>query len=148
MELRRGVARWIGRILSGRSPVPLDRTRTDLVVVVSGFDDVEACSTALERGAAGDPAWIPDADAVLRHHLRLPAAAVAQAVDIAAQDGYTPAGDPDPSDDTAVILRLERVQVLDALHCSQERSRMAGLAQRLDGTALGWEGLQPSAAGE
>ncbi|WFR70834.1 hypothetical protein P9209_15165 [Prescottella defluvii] len=148
MELRRGVARWIGGILSRRSPTPLDRARPDLVVVVSGFDDIEACSTALERGAAGDPAWIRDAEAVLRHHLRLPAAAVAQAVDIAAQDGYQPVGDPDPSDDTTVLLRLERVQVLDALHCSQERSRMAGLAQRLDGAALGWEGLQPSAASE
>ncbi len=128
--------------------MPLDRTRTDLVVVVSGFDDVESCSTALERGAAGDPAWTADADAVLRHHLRLPADAVAQAVDIAAQDGYAPAGDPEAVEDTAVILRLERVQILDALHCSQERSRMAGLAQRLGGTALGWEGLQPAAAGE
>ncbi len=115
-------------------------------MVVSGFDDVEACSTALDRGAAGEPAWIPDAEAVLRHHLRLPASAVPQAVDIAAQDGYAPASDPDPADDATVILQLERVQLLDPLHCSQERSRMAGLAQRLDGTALGWEGLQPPAA--
>lgn len=117
-------------------------------MVVSGFDDVEACSTVLERGVVGDPAWAADADAVLRHHLRLPADAVAQAVAIAAQDGYAPAGDPDEVEGAAVILRLERVQVLDALHCSQERSRMAGLAQRLGGTALGWEGLQPPAAGE
>jgi len=150
MELRRGVARWIGGFLSRRSPEPLDPTRADLVVVVSGFDDVEACSTTLERGAAGDPAWVPDADAVLRHHLRVPASAVTRAVDIAGQDGYAPTGDPDPVDDPAggadVVLRLERVQRLDALHCSQERSRMAGLAQRLNGTALGWEGLQPPAA--
>ncbi|MBB5918013.1 hypothetical protein BJY24_006925 [Nocardia transvalensis] len=40
-------------------------------------------------------------------------------------------------------LILQRVQVLDALHCSQERSRMAGLAQRHDGAALGWDALQP-----
>ncbi len=50
------------------------------------------------------------------------------------------------ADGVATVL-LERVQLLDALHCSQERSRMAGLAQRLGGTALGWEGLQPPSAG-
>lgn len=136
----------MGGILSGRSPEPLDRTRADLVVVVSGFDDVEACSTALERGAAGTPAWIPESDALLRHHLLLPADAVADAVDIAAQDGYTPTSAPEPADGGMLLLRLERVQVLDALHCSQERSRMAGLAQRHGGTVLGWEGLQPPAA--
>jgi hypothetical protein len=43
----------------------------------------------------------------------------------------------------ARVLVLQRVQVLDALHCSQERSRMAGLAQRRGGVALGWEALQP-----
>ncbi|GAA5058644.1 hypothetical protein GCM10023318_38200 [Nocardia callitridis] len=40
-------------------------------------------------------------------------------------------------------LILRRVQILDALHCSQERSRMAGLAQRHDGTVDGWDALQP-----
>nr|WP_235871068.1 ribonuclease E inhibitor RraB [Rhodococcus spongiicola] len=140
------MARWIGGILSRRAPVRLDRTRHDLVVVVSGFDDAEACSTALERGTEDDPAWVADAEAVLRHHLRLPAEAVRGVVDIASQDGYAPTDDPEPLADGAVVLRLERVQVLDALHCSQERSRMVGLAQRHGGTALGWEGLQPNAA--
>lgn len=134
------------RILPKRSPAPLDRTRPDLVVVVSGFDDVEGCSTVLERGATGTPAWLPDAEAVLRHHLLLPEDAIEPAVAIAAQDGYTPTADPEPADDGMLLLRLERVQVLDALHCSQERSRMAGLAQRHGGTVLGWEGLQPPAA--
>lgn len=145
MELRRGVVRWMGRILSRRSPDTLDPTRDDLVVVVSSFDDVEACSRALARGAAGRPAWIPGAEAVLRHHLILPADRLPDALTIAAQDGYASAGEPEPSDDATVLVRLDRVQVLDALHCSQERSRMAGLAQRLGGTALGWEGLQPAA---
>lgn len=143
MELRSGVARWIGGILSRRSPAPLDRTRSDLVVVVSGFDDVEACSTTLERGASTEPAWSPDADAVLRHHLRLPSERVQEAVDLAGQDDYVLSGAPVVGDDGVATFLLERVQVLDALHCSQERSRMAGLAQRLGGTALGWEGLQP-----
>ena len=48
---------------------------------------------------------------------------------------------PDVPDGQMVVL--QRVQVLDALHCSQERSRMAGLAQRRGGLALGWDALQP-----
>ncbi|WP_235870525.1 ribonuclease E inhibitor RraB [Rhodococcus xishaensis] len=140
------MARLIGGVLSRRAPARLDRTRSDLVVVVSGFDDAEACSTALERGIEDDPVWVVDADAVLRHHLRLPADAVRGVLDIAAQDGYAPTSAPESVADGVVVLRLERVQVLDALHCSQERSRMVGLAQRHGGTALGWEGLQPHAA--
>ncbi|WP_170312875.1 hypothetical protein [Prescottella subtropica] len=149
MELGSGVTRWVRGILSRRRPEPLDRTRADLVVVVSGFDDVESCSAVLERGAAGSPEWIADAEAVLRHHLHLPAVAVDAVTAIAAQDGYAPSADLDAGTegpagtDGTVVLLLERVQVLDALHCSQERSRMAGLAQRHGGTALGWDGLQP-----
>ncbi|QBJ94901.1 hypothetical protein ERC79_02170 [Rhodococcus sp. ABRD24] len=149
MELTRGVARWLRELLSRDGPAPLDSARTDLVVVASGFDDAESCSTVLERGAAGEPAWIPASEAVLRHHLTLPADAVDAAAGIAAQDGYSPAGEPTPGTDGSVTLLLQRVQVLDALHCSQERSRMASLAQRLGGTAVGWEGLQaPSSSGD
>lgn len=126
----------------------LDPTRPDLVVVAASFDDVEACSAALERAAAESPRWDPAAEAVLRHHLRLPSDRFADAAAIAAQDGYV-TGDMErmpspPVGDDPMALVLQRVQVLDALHCSQERSRMAGLAQRLDGTALGWDALQPA----
>ena len=44
-----------------------------------------------------------------------------------------------------VEVTLQRVQILDALHCSQERSRMAGLAQRRGGVVAGWDALQPGA---
>jgi hypothetical protein len=118
------------------------------VVVASSFDDVEACSTALDRAAAEDPRWDADAEAVLRHHLRLPASSVADAVSIAAQDGYRPQdadGPASPAEDGATVgLVLQRVQILDALHCSQERSRMAGLAQRLGGSVDGWDATQPA----
>ncbi|MGW4338859.1 ribonuclease E inhibitor RraB [Rhodococcus koreensis] len=139
---------WLRRLFGSRKQAPLDQDRPDLVVVASSFDDVEACSTALDRAAAEDPRWEADAEAVLRHHLRLPAASVADAVSIAAQDGYRPL-DPDrqasPAEDgTTVELVLQRVQVLDALHCSQERSRMAGLAQRLGGSVDGWDATQPA----
>jgi hypothetical protein len=183
-------------------PAPdLDPDRPDLVVVAAGFDDAEASSAALERAASLIPRWIPSIQVVLRHHLLLPAGQVDDAVAVAAQDGYRPAGPPrqvgwpaleadvfgsppveadavgSPPDEAdavgspplqaggagaepspaavqaavdrvgvvsdARLLVLQRVQVLDALHCSQERSRMAGLAQRRGGVALGWEALQP-----
>lgn len=185
-----------------RPPIEdLDPARPDLVVVAAGFDDAEASSAALDRGASSDPRWAPSAQVVLRHHLLLPAEHVDDAIAVAAQDGYRPAGPAQPigpvsdgaarpessaaavqpldrraadvqpgqaaSDRAAAgqegqsaveraraeraaaevpdarVLVLQRVQVLDALHCSQERSRMAGLAQRRNGVALGWEALQP-----
>ncbi|GAA4480177.1 hypothetical protein GCM10023094_26280 [Rhodococcus olei] len=141
-------ARWWHNLFRRRRTVPLDRDREDLVVVASSYDDVEACSAALDRAAAADPRWIQDAEAVLRHHLRLPAEGVDAAVALAAQDGYTVSRDPRQapvaaSGDELVAVVLQRTQVLDALHCSQERSRMAGLAQRAGGTVLGWDALQP-----
>ncbi|MFD4368848.1 ribonuclease E inhibitor RraB [Rhodococcus sp. NPDC058521] len=137
---------WFRRLFGRSTASPLDPTRDDLVVVVSGFDDAEACSTALDRAAATDPQWVPEAEAVLRHHLRLPAEGRGEAVRIAAQDGYE-AVDSDSASGggEAVRVVLQRVQVLDPLHCSQERSRMAGLAQRLDGTVDGWDAMQPAA---
>ncbi|MEV0294981.1 hypothetical protein [Nocardia sp. NPDC050710] len=134
------------RRLFGRGdPEPLDPDRTDLVVVASSFDDAEACSTALAR-ATGLAA---DEPAVLRHHLRIPAAQRERVCEIAAQDGYAPAPHPDPkAADGLEILILRRVQVVDALHCSQEKSRMAGLAQRHDGFADGWDAMQPRTATE
>ncbi len=119
-----------------------DPARADLVVVVSSFDDAESCSAALERGAR---LWSAEAPAMLRHHLRIPAEQVDAVTALAAQDGYSPAEPAEPAESgpgTADLL-LQRVQILDALHCAQERSRMAGLAQRHEGTALGWDALQP-----
>jgi hypothetical protein len=143
--------RSVWQRLAGRgAATELDPARTDLVVVVSSFDDAEACSAALDRATA----WRADEQALLRHHLRIPAAARDEVVDIAAQDGYSPAAPSAPGAETDFAtdgaadghteLVLQRVQILDALHCSQERSRMAGLAQRHEGTATGWDALQPA----
>ncbi|APE34072.1 hypothetical protein BOX37_08910 [Nocardia mangyaensis] len=137
------------RRMFGGSAQALDPARTDLVVVASSFDDAEAGSTALNRAVDLDR----DADAVLRHHLRLPAEQIEAACEIAGYDGYAqaePARDAGEGPDTAdraagglVPVVLQRVQRLDPLSCSQERSRMAGLAQRHDGIADGWDALQP-----
>ncbi|MEU7140690.1 hypothetical protein ABZ942_14660 [Nocardia sp. NPDC046473] len=138
-------ARWLGRLFGRGGPVPLDPSRADLVVVAASFDDAEACSAALAR--AGELA--PEAEVVLRHRLRIPPGQVAAVCAIAAQDGYAPAPQVGgPGTDALETVILQRVQVLDALHCSQERSRMAGLAQRHEGTADGWDALQPRPATE
>ncbi len=103
-----------------------------LVVVVEAFDIAEADSAALARS----PQWRADELAVLRHHVRIPAEQVERARELLTPDGWVlVAGD---------ISHVSRVQKLDALHCAQERSRMASLAQRLGGEALGWDALQKS----
>ncbi|MBC7302564.1 MAG: hypothetical protein H5T78_16675 [Nocardia sp.] len=127
------------RRLFGGSAEALDPARADLVVVASSFDDAEASSAVLDRASELDR----DADAVLRHHLRLPAEQIEAACEIAGYDGYERAQAPAGSDDLVAVI-LQRVQRLDPLTCSQERSRMAGLAQRHDGVADGWDALQPA----
>src|SRR5687768_10144225 len=103
-----------------------------LVVVVEAFDIAEADSAALARS----PQWRADELAVLRHHVRIPAEQVERARELLTPDGWVlVAGD---------VSHISRVQKLDALHCAQERSRMASLAQRLGGEALGWDALQKS----
>jgi hypothetical protein len=142
-----GGAGWFRRLFrGGGSAQPLDSHRQDLVVVVACFDDSEACSATLERGAAVAPRLAPEADAVLRYHLRLPADAVERVADIAAQDSYSLAGRIGVLENGLVAVVLQRVQRLDALHCSQERSRMVGLAQRHGGHVVGWDALQPDPA--
>ena len=118
----------------------------DLAVVAEAFDPIEADSAVLARSSS----WVGDQPAVLRHHLLLPADRIAVASRILAQDGYVlrEPGAGDVREDRAqVLVHALRVQHLDALHCAQERSRMAGLAQRLGGDALGWDALQAPAPG-
>ncbi|WP_086665253.1 hypothetical protein [Lentzea kentuckyensis] len=121
------------RQLVGREDEPaLSIDDPALVVVVEAFDIAEADSAALARS----PQWRPDELAVLRHHARIPSDQVERARELLTPDGWVlVAGD---------ISHISRVQKLDALHCAQERSRMASLAQRLGGEALGWDALQPA----
>lgn len=114
----------------------------DLVVTAECFDDVAAASATLS-----DSDWRSGEESVLRHLLLMPPSAVSETVGLAAQDHYrrvpVPSGGPDPAPGTGELIALARVQLIDALHVSQERSRMAGLAQRHGGTVVAWQVLQP-----
>ena len=124
-------------LVKKRKTVALEPDAPGLRTVVSAFDPAVADSVVL----ADSPGWAPAEPAVLVHHLLLPADRVAEAAAILAQDGYDPR--EQRRDGDRVLAHARRVQVLDALHCAQERSRMAGLAQRLGGDAPGWEARQP-----
>ena len=122
-------------LLGRRQELAFDLDNPDLNLVAEAYDAAEADSAVLARS----PRWRAEEMAVLRHHLVLPAAAVERARELLAQDGWelrvVEAGDP-------CRLHALRAQVVTALSCAQERSRMAGLAQRLGGDALGWDCLQ------
>lgn len=131
---------WFDRLLDlvkKRETPGLTPDAPGLKIVAEAFDPAVADSTVL----AGSPAWVSTAPAVLRHHLLLPPGRVAEAASILAQDGYDLR--EQAAEGELVRVHAVRVQVLDALHCAQERSRMAGLAQRLGGDAPGWDALQP-----
>jgi hypothetical protein len=119
-------------LLGQRDEPSLSIDDPTLVVVVEAFDFAEADSAVLARS----PQWRADELAVLRHHVRIPADQLERARELLTPDGWVlAAGD---------ISHISRVQKLNALHCAQERSRMASLAQRLGGDALGWDALQPA----
>ncbi len=82
---------------------------------------------------------------LVRHFLVLPAESVEQARVLLAQDGYRlTAVDPGPP----VQIRAWRTQLLTPMSASQERSRMAGLAQRLGGDVDGWDASGPPLTGK
>uniref|UniRef100_UPI0035B55FDE hypothetical protein n=1 Tax=Haloactinomyces albus TaxID=1352928 RepID=UPI0035B55FDE len=142
----------LGRGARSSEPPVIDVDDPDLHVVVEAFDDAEAASTALARA----PHWQPDRPAVLRHYLSLPSTDTESVATLLHEDGWTvresvhgpipeePANTSDGEQATTVIAL--RVQRLDALHCAQASARMAGLAQRFRGRALGWDALQPGQA--
>jgi hypothetical protein len=119
-------------------PTALDPADPGLVLLVSAPDAARADSDVLAEAAArGVDLTRP---LLVRHHLvALPdEAAVARAADLLRPDGYLllPAPDRPP-----LAVLAVRTQVLTALSASQERSRMAGLAQRLGGDVAGWDAL-------
>jgi hypothetical protein len=133
-------------LLGKREEPELTADTPGLSVVAEAFDITEADSAVLARSHR----WAAARPAVLRHHLSLPPERVAEATRLLAQDGWElrPAGEGWPERATGPVrLHAVRVQRLDALHCAQARSRMAGLAQRLGGDSLGWDALQQPGSG-
>lgn len=116
-----------------------------LAVLVRAPDPAEADSAVLARAAAeGVDLTCP---LLLRHHLLLPdPGAAVTAATLLAQDGYALSVEPGPAG-SQVRARASRTQLLTALSASQERSRAAGLAQRLGGDVRGWDALGPHPEG-
>ena len=133
----------LDRLLRRRAPEPvvLDPDDPSLVVRVEAFDAARADSSVL--AAAAERGVALDQPLLVRHHLvALPdQAAVARAAELLAQDGYALSA-PQPGARGLTVLAT-RTQVVTALSASQERSRMAGLAQRLGGDVTGWDALGP-----
>lgn len=107
-----------------------------LPVLVSASDPARADSAVLAEAGLDLSAPL-----LVRHHLLLPADAVARAAELLGQDGYALTVD---GEGPVVQVRAWRTQLLTALSASQERSRMAGLAQRLGGDVRGWDACGPS----
>ncbi|WLP90366.1 hypothetical protein [Gordonia sp. NB41Y] len=120
----------------------------ELVTIVGSLDDAVSSATLLSESA-----WEPEQQVVLRHLLMLPTTRVAEAVAVAGLDGYAAMDVSDTDRDWAAtapmfsgpapaqseLVVLGRVQLIDAMHLSQERSRMASLGSRHGGVALGWQ---------
>lgn len=146
-----GVRGWFRR-RRDRSKATLDLRDPSLTVTVIGYDPALSCGAAL--AAAGIDAAEDGARAVLRQLVIVPPGRLAEFLAAAELDGYTavdadaPAGtwpaEIDAPSGGAVAVTLCREAELTALVCSQEQSRMAGLAQRHGGDARGWDGLQPA----
>ncbi|RKT82479.1 hypothetical protein SAMN05421805_12252 [Saccharopolyspora antimicrobica] len=137
-------ARWSARLAARRArrkPV-ISADDPALRVVVTAYDETEAASTALARADE----WQSGLPAVLRHHLALPERSIESARGLLSADGWDlrPGGRGAERGGPGLTAMIAlRVQELDALHCSQESSRMAGLAQRHGGQVYGWDALQP-----
>ncbi|MGW9266153.1 hypothetical protein [Gordonia terrae] len=121
-------------------PLTLDQR---VEVVASSDDDAIASSVALDASS-----WRAAEEVILRHHVEVPPDRRSEAAAVAALDGYESVEDerwgprPAAREDGLVVLVLARVQLLDAMHLSQERSRMASLGSRHGGFVREWAVLQ------
>ena len=129
--------------LRRRRPDPLPSYADDgtLQVLLTADDPARADSAVLaDAERAGIDLAAP---LLLRHHLvGLPDdGAVERARGLLGQDGYALT----VLDGPPYAVRAWRTQVVTPLSAAQERSRMAGLAQRLGGDVAGYDVLGPGA---
>lgn len=130
----------LDRLLHRRPPgLPAYDDDDSLVLLLVAPDparaDSEVLGEAVSRGVDLGPPLL------VRHHLvGLPdLAAVERARVLLAQDGYALTVLTGPP----YAVRAWRTQVVTPLSAAQQRSRMAGLAQRLGGDVAGWDVLGP-----
>lgn len=132
----------LDRLLRRRraKPAPVYADDGTLVVLVVADDPARADSAVVAQATA--QGLDLERPLLVRHHLvGLPdEAAVARAGELLGQDGYALT----VLDGPPYAVRAWRTQVLTALSASQERSRMAGLAQRLGGDVAGYDVLGPA----
>ncbi|WP_151901782.1 hypothetical protein [Tsukamurella tyrosinosolvens] len=137
-EQRTRLGRLLGH-LSTRTVEELTPGHPGLVPVAESGDDAAASSSVLDAAEGFDP----DAQSVLLHVLEVPPAEVDEVLRLVGQDRYervAAGGAPGlPGMETVAVARVQRV---DALHVSQERSRMAGVTARHGGSAVLWQVLQ------
>lgn len=135
------LARWLGR---GRAPQgPALADDGSLALLAESYDLAAADSAVV---AAMAERGVPLADPLLvRHHLLLPdELAVDEAARLLAPDGYAlVVGAAEGADHEPLPVRASRAQLVTGLSLAQERSRMAGLAQRLGGDVVGYDVLGP-----
>lgn len=133
----------LGRLLSrlsSRTVEGITPEHPDLVPVAQSADDAAASSTVLDAAESFDP----EAQSVLRHLLELPVRHVDEVLRLVGQDSYVRVPDAGLVGHGlgCELVAVARVQTVDALHVSQERSRMAGVAARHGGQAVLWQVLQ------
>ena len=117
-------------------PVVLDPADPSLELCITAHDAARADSAVLAE-AAGRGVDVT-APLLVRHHLLVPPDAVDEATAALEADGWAVLPGADG------VLLACRTEVITALSASRERSRMAGLAQRLGGDVAGWDALRPS----
>ncbi|SED05942.1 Uncharacterised protein (plasmid) [Tsukamurella tyrosinosolvens] len=137
-EQRTRLGRLLGH-LSTRTVEELTPGHPGLVPVAESGDDAAASSSVLDAAEGFDP----DAQSVLLHVLEVPPAEVDEVLRLVGQDRYERvAADGAPGLPGMETVAVARVQRVDALHVSQERSRMAGVTARHGGSAVLWQVLQ------